>query len=595
MTKFTLLKGSFLLFLLAATLSNKVYAQSGSASSATITNGSASTVTLTGTPPGNRRFISSTSWAFLSGPQSISVGSTSFSPNQTSNNNTVTAAASFPSATTPGTYTFKLSYTVTTNSGGTTSTTGSLNVTVIVSVPAPANPAAGNSNNCTTNAAITTCPAGSSGVQTGFSNGVYNRGNDANHLGAGAIWRFTNIATVSGNQVNAEIRVDAISNATLANSGSGSNTSATAKIEDDAALNQSNVSIASYFSPRIAPNVSGNGNARGYIQFTIFFFKNVSGGFTSVQNLTNLNFVHLDIDGSGNSSAWFRETGLALSYGGSSPTVIANAGTELVTYSYTDNSTTPGGDWNGYAGSVFERDGVSTCAQIAVAYRYAQARSSVTFRMGYDYKGTGNPGTGARQYGATFGCFNFPNEISLPVKLISFSGNLENNISKLRWETSMEENFSGYVIQRSYNGSDFSDISVTPAAGHAHVYNFNDDAADKNADKLYYRLKMVDIDNSFTYSGVVLLKKSLAGGNITIMPNPFSKEVRFSINSLSTENITYTLLNSDGRQLRKVEQKLNRGNNVFYINDLGSLQTGVYFLQIQCNDDFKTIKLLKNQ
>ena len=173
MKKFTLLKSSFLLFLLAATFSNKAYSQSGSASSATITNGSASNITLTGTPPGNRRFISSTSWAFLNGPQTISVGSTSFSPNQTSNNNTVTASASFPSGATPGTYTFKLSYTVTTNSGGTISTTGSLNVTVVVSVPAPSNPASGNSNNCTTNAAITTCPDGSSGVQTNFANGVY--------------------------------------------------------------------------------------------------------------------------------------------------------------------------------------------------------------------------------------------------------------------------------------------------------------------------------------------------------------------------------------------------------------------------------------
>jgi len=595
MKKFTLLKSSFLLFLLATVLSNKVYSQSGSASSATITNESASTVTLTGTPPGNRRFISSSSWAFVSGPQVISVGSTSFNPNQTSNNNNVTAAASFPLGAITGVYTFKLSYTVTTNSGGTTSTTGSLNVTVVVTVPAPGNPAAGNANNCTTNAAITTCPAGGSGVQTNFTNGIYNRGNDANHLGAGAIWRFTNITTFSGNQVNAEIRIDAISNATLQNAGSGSNTSATAKLEDDAALDQSNASIAGYFAPRIAPNASGNGSTRGYVQFTIFFFKNVAGGFTTVQNLTNLNFVHLDIDGNGNSSAWFRETGVAMSYGPASPTVIANAGTELTSYSYTDNSSSPGGSWAGYAGSVYERNGVSTCAQIAVAYRYSQARNSVTFRMGYDYKGTGNPGTGARQYGATFGCFNFPNEISLPVKLLSFSGNLENNISKLRWESAMEENFSGYIIQRSYNGSDFSDINFTPAAGHAHSYAINDDGADKDADKLYYRLKMVDIDNSFTYSGVVLLKKSLASGNVIIMPNPFSKEVRFSINSTSTENITYTLLNSDGRQLRKIEQKLNRGNNVFYINDLQSLQTGVYFLQIQCNDDFRTIKLLKNQ
>ena len=290
---------------------------------------------------------------------------------------------------------------------------------------------------------------------------------------SGAIWRFTNITTASGIQVNAEVKVDAIYNATLQNSGSGSNTSSTAKIEDDNALNQSNVSIASYFAPRISPNASGNGNARGYVQFTITFFKNTQGGFTNFQNLTDLNFVHLDIDGNGNSSAWFRETGVALKSGVANPSVIANAGTELVAYSYTDNSTSPGGDWSGYAGSVFERDGVSTCAEVAAAYRYTGTRSSVTFRMGYDYKGTGNPGTTARQYGGTFGCFNFPAEITLPVKLISFKGNLENNTAKLTWESATEENISGYIVERSYNGNDWTDVGDVKSAG-SKSYNYND-------------------------------------------------------------------------------------------------------------------------
>lgn len=595
MKTFTFLKGFLSLFLFGLLASHDAFSQSGAASATIITNASASTVTLTGTPPSNRRFVSSSSWTLLSGPQAITVGATSFSPNQTSNNNSVVATASFPAACTVGTYTFRLSYTVTTNTSGSTTTTGTLTVTVLVTIPQPANPAAGNASNCTTNASITTCPAGSSGVQTNFANGVYNRGNSADHLGAGAIWRFTNITNVSGTQINAEVKIDAISNAILENSGSGTNTSNTARIEDDAALNQSNASIASYFAPRITPNASGNGSVRGYVQFTIAFFTNTSGGFSNAQNLADLNFVHLDIDGNGNSSAWFRETGVALSYAPSNPTVIANAGTELSSYSYNDNSITPGGAWSGFAGSVFERDGVSTCAQVAVAYRYTGNRNSVTFRMGYDYKGTGNPGTTARQYGATFGCFNFPSEIPLPVKLVSFSGNLENNVSRLRWETSMEESLSGYTVQRSYDGSNFSDISTLPAFGRAHVYNYNDEAADQNADKIYYRLKIVDIDNSLTYSGIVLLKRSLTQGTVVVMPNPFSKELRFSITSTSTENITYTLLNSEGKQLRKTSQKLNRGSNVFYINDLGSIQTGIYFLQIQLNDEIKTIKLLKNQ
>ena len=591
MTNFTQLKGFFYSSLLFTLLVNDAWSQSGSASPSSVSNSSAANVVLTGTPTSNRRFINTTSWSFVSGPQNISVGSTTFSPNASTNNNSVSATASFPSGAAMGTYTFKLTYTLTTNSSGSSSTTGSLNVTVMVAFPPPPNPAPGNANNCTTNASITTCPQGSSGIQTSFINGIYNRGNDANHLGVGAIWRFTNITTANGNQVNAEVKIDAIFNATLENSGSGGNSSSTAKIEDDNALNQSNASIASYFAPRISPNVSGNGDARGYAQFTLTFYKNTLGGFTELQNLEDLNFVHLDIDGNGNSSAWFRETGVALK-AGSNPSVIANSNTELVGYSYSDNSTSPGGDWSGYAGSVYERSGVSVCAEVAVAYRYTGTRNSVTFRMGYDYKGTGNPGTSARQYGATFGCFNFPTEITLPVKLTSFKGNVENNTAKLSWESAAEENVSGYTVQRSFNGNDWSDIGEVAAANRPNMYIYNDPLVN-NPEKIYYRLKIGEVAGGYSYSGVIVLKTSATIGSITVAPNPFKNNIQFSITSSEAQTIRYTLLNSEGKQLRISSQKLSRGSNVLFINDLESLQTGVYFLQVQYNDQMKTIKLLK--
>jgi len=577
--------------LVVSLVANEAFSQTGSASATSIANSTANTVTLTGTPPSGRRFISPTSWTFLSGPQSIIVSAPSFNPNQTTNNNTVTATASFPAGSMPGTYTFKLTYTVTTNTSGTTSTTGSLNVTVTVTLPPPGNPASGNASNCTTNAAITTCPVGSSGVQTSFINGVYNRGNDTNHLAAGAVWRFTNITTVSGTQVNAEVRIDAISNALLENAGSGSNTSSTAKMEDDNALNQSNVSIASYFAPRISPNASGNGNTNGYVQFTMTFFKNTGDGFTNSQNLNNLNFVHLDNDGNGNSSAWFRETGVALVAGLSNPSVIANAGTELTAYSYTDNSTSPGGSWSGYAGSVYERSGVSTCAEVAAAYRFSDSRSSVTFRLGYDYKGTGNPGTTARQYGATFGCFNFPAAIALPVKLVSFKGVLDNNTAKLTWESAVEDNIAGYIVERSFNGNDWSDVGEVPSRGMASSYSYNDPLTG-NPDKIYYRLKIREMAG-YSFSGVIALKMSVVIGNVNVAPNPFRDNVQLSINSSDAGNINYTLLSSEGKQLKNASEKISRGSNVFFINDLGSLQAGIYFLQVQSNGETKTIKLLK--
>ena len=198
-------------------------------------------------------------------------------------------------------------------------------------------------------------------------------------------------------------------------------------------------------------------------------------------------------------------------------------------------------------------------------------------------------GNGIQPHAATL--LDLCSGITLPVKLISFKANLENNVAKLTWESGVEENITGYFVQRSYNGSDFTDAGFVPAAGKANVYNYNDPLVN-NPEKIFYRLKIQEAQG-FSYSGIVLLKTSAAIGNITVAPNPFKKDIQLSITSSEAENITYSLLNSEGKQLRTTSQKLSRGSNVFFINDLESLQTGIYFLQVQYGAEMKTIKLLK--
>jgi hypothetical protein len=433
----------------------------------------------------------------------------------------------------------------------------------------PPNPVAGNSNNCTTTADILTCPPVGSTVQTSFTGGAWNRGGGASsNLNVGAIWRFSNIATADGHQVNAEVKVDAASNAALTNMDN----------------NGGGVTPA-FFAPEISPTTGAGGNRRGYVQFTISFFDNTAGGFTTTQDLANLNFVHLDIDGNGNASAWFRETGVAEALSPTNPTVIANANTELVPYSYTDPSTT---SWRGFAGSVFERTGVSTCAEVAVAYRYLGNRNAITFRMGYDYKGTGNPNTTARQYGATFGCFAFPAEIPLPIKLLSFSGIYSNQQTLLKWSSENELNFDKFEVERSNNGADFRFVGVKPAVGSISSvktnYAFNDDLSLLSGNVFFYRLKMVDMDGKAKYSNVIMIRKdSKAINGITINPNPVTRggiaTMRFTV-TVSNTVIDFKVLDMSGRILLKQQNTVFAGNNSISINNFERLQPGTYILQM---------------
>ncbi|RZM20729.1 MAG: hypothetical protein EOO88_35350, partial [Pedobacter sp.] len=307
----------------------------------------------------------------------------------------------------------------------------------------PANPVSCNANSCITNANIDVCPATSNFVVTDTRNGSYNRGNNGNHLGAGAIWRYRNIATVAGVTINAEVTINTVSNATLDD------------IDDDGAVDQANNSIAGFFSPRIGPDQNLNGtNRRGFVQFTMTFFKNSTGtnsnngnDFATPVSLANINYVHYDIDGndadnkntggSGVTStpgSWYRETGHAQRIAPGNPIVLANSQTDLVSYTYTDPVTTT---WTGFAGTTCERDGVSRCAQVTSSFSYSGSLPSITFRMGYDYNAGGNVGRPIRQYGSRLGCFNFPSQSTLPVRLLSFTAGYRAQKTTLNWASDL--------------------------------------------------------------------------------------------------------------------------------------------------------------
>ena len=458
----------------------------------------------------------------------------------------------------------------------------------------PANPAAGNASNCTVvgsgNTPLDQCPANSSTFVSNFQGGTYNRGNNGNNLGTGAIWRFANIGTVGGVTVNAEVTVNGSSNATLTN------------MDDNSGSDQSGNSVADFFAPVISPDVNlNNSDRRGYVQFTINFFQGVNN-YTTPITLNGLNFVSYDADGSYNtngtpSQSWFRETRVAQLYGAANPFVLANSSSELVAYSYTDPLAT---SWTGFAGGVYERTGISRCAEIASSFKYgtgANGRSSITFRFGYDFKaGSGyNVGNPGRQYGARFGCYNFPSQTTLPLKLLSFNGAYRNQRTTLSWVTENEQNVSGFQIERSTDGVNYAAIASQTAKGGAGRadYNSSDDLTNANGTMFFYRLKMIDIDGRFTYSQVVLIRKDRKAINgMSISPNPVisgtTATAKFDATVAST--IELKVLDMSGRIVLTQQNNVYEGANSVVINNLNRLQPGMYILQMKNGNETEITK-----
>lgn len=450
----------------------------------------------------------------------------------------------------------------------------------------PAAPASCNASTCTTNSNIDVCPPGSNTVVSNFQNKVLftNMGNSG--LSQGSVWRYRNIATVDGKTINAVVTIDAISNAALNN------------VDDDAALDQGNNSIASFFSPRIGPDVNLNGaNRRGYVQFTCAFYRNNSGSNNNTDNdfavataLANINYVHYDIDGNdaggnnvGMAGAWYRETGVARRISATNPAVVGNAPTELSAYSYTHSGAT----WAGFAGSICERDGVSRCAQIAAAFQYTGAQMSITFRMGYDYNAGGNIGQPIRQYGSRFGCFEFPAQSTLPVKLLSFTGSYKNEATTLNWEAMAESNFSHYEIERSAAAnSDFAVVGrkdpLQQTVSNKVQYQFVDDLSGVSGTAFYYRLRMVDIDGKSKFSNVILIRKDQKMMNgISVVPNPVTNgSAMVKMTSTVPGTVDIRIIDFSGKAVLQQQNKVYQGNNSISINNLDRLQPGIYTMQL---------------
>ena len=94
----------------------------------------------------------------------------------------------------------------------------------------------------------------------------------------------------------------------------------------------------------------------------------------------------------------------------------------------------------------------------------------------------------------------------LPVELLEFKGTLVNSNAFLQWKTEHETNTSVFIVERSLDGNNYYQVGTMLAANSAGInnYSFTDpDIVSLGVSIVYYRLKQVDLDGKFVYSGIV--------------------------------------------------------------------------------------------
>ncbi len=92
-----------------------------------------------------------------------------------------------------------------------------------------------------------------------------------------------------------------------------------------------------------------------------------------------------------------------------------------------------------------------------------------------------------------------------------FQAHSDGNDIIVEWQTTQENNLKEFVIQRKTTNSDFIDLDKVKAKGSNSYYSYRDESAYKTTGTLYiYRLKIVDNDNTVSYSAEVSVSHNVS-------------------------------------------------------------------------------------
>ncbi|GAA5039714.1 hypothetical protein GCM10011506_39270 [Marivirga lumbricoides] len=178
----------------------------------------------------------------------------------------------------------------------------------------------------------------------------------------------------------------------------------------------------------------------------------------------------------------------------------------------------------------------------------------------------------------------------LPIELISFMAKSSDNIIQLNWITAKEENFSHFELERSVDQQKFEIIGIIQGQGESFSdvhYDFED--SDAPYGKIFYKLKAVDIDDTFEYSPVISVENNFKG-KISIYPNPVKQpsHVKLMVPGLFTENISHMALFDMEGSLLKEFINFNPADEL----TIDEIKAGIYLLKVDHNGLEENIRLI---
>jgi hypothetical protein len=179
----------------------------------------------------------------------------------------------------------------------------------------------------------------------------------------------------------------------------------------------------------------------------------------------------------------------------------------------------------------------------------------------------------------------------------TLAGSLTAGNSSLGWEIEDNKDVSYFEVQRSDGTPDnFTTVNrVYPAQQEIETaaYNYKDNVAGVDG-VVFYRVRKVLAGGMGVYSNIVKLYNG-ATFHLTAKPrpNPVVQDLDLDIQLRAAGAVNIRLFDMNGRMVRQVNVNQPAGASSIHLNDLSTLQSGIYVLEMNAGGESLKEKIIK--
>ena len=171
----------------------------------------------------------------------------------------------------------------------------------------------------------------------------------------------------------------------------------------------------------------------------------------------------------------------------------------------------------------------------------------------------------------------------LPIELLFFTAECNGSLVDVFWSTATEANNDYFILEKSQDGDYFEEIAIVDGAGSSsELLNYSISNRKSSSQPVYYRLSQVDFDGERTVFPVIVLDQNCGNGEmpIELIANLSSNTILVHYDLEKSAHTVLNLIDISGKIVFTENVLLSKNKRVYQSNEFGSLQNGMYFIQL---------------